>query len=186
MGKGAPQGAPWVLMCRDTGRWVPGSPHDLQPPPTSHLRGCAQGIWGGGRKLLGAGARLSPALPPPRASPGLSLCSVLGQSGLVCSHLPSSLQSTSLCLCNALSTGQREKRSLRPKPPASPPLLSSPSGEAGSWAWQGDSRGVEGHVLPVLSSFTRGGWGGGGRQRDPVAVTGEGERGEGILLGINE
>lgn len=27
---------------------------------------------------------------------------------------------------------------------------------------------------------------GGGLQRDPVAVAGEGERGEGILLGINE
>lgn len=57
-------------------------------------------------------------------------------------------------------------------------------------AWEGDSRGVEGRVLPVLSPFTRGGsagrWGGGGRERDPVAVTGEGERGEGTLLGINE
>lgn len=44
-------------------------------------------------------------------------------------------------------------------------------------ARQGDSRGLEGRVLPVLSPFTGGGSrGGGGMQRDPVAVAGEGER----------
>lgn len=126
-GEGVPRGALWVLTCKDIGLGSPhdivlGSPHDMQPP---HLDGCAQGFWGGGRKLLGAWAPALPSPAPSMGQPRASVCSVLGRSGLVCSHLLSSLQSTSLCLCNALSTGHCEKRSPGPKPPVSPPVLSS-------------------------------------------------------------
>lgn len=57
-----------------------------------------------------------PALPTLWPALGCNLCLELGQSALVWSHLPSSLQSTHLCVSNVLRRGHWEKRALGPEP----------------------------------------------------------------------
>lgn len=175
-----------VLTCRAPGPRQPPQPAPPSSLPPGWLCSGVQGRREGGRKLLGAGTWLSPALPPLWASPGLSVCLVLGRSGLVCSHSPGSLQSTSLCLCNALSGGHQEKRSSGPLPPASPPPLSPSSQRGGCILGPGEGTAGVWRVVSFLPSPPLPEVGSGGQVRARVAVGSEGARGEGILLGINE
>lgn len=89
VGKGVHRRALWVLTCRAPG---PGQPPRPAAPSTSHLVAVLRGSWEEGGSSWGPGP-CSLALPPPWASPGLSGCLVLGQSGLVYGAVYSQLAS---------------------------------------------------------------------------------------------